>query len=130
MLLRSSEEVLAGVPPKKRSKHREAKWEVSPRPRIDDWLSPKEVGKMKCDECGKSFTNKKNLGVHKQIVHQGKRLPCKVADCDKTFRRYNTREDHMRMMHGSPMLRCKFEGCTSEFYSREGLRRHHGNHEV
>ena len=98
--------------------------------KTDDVFPHKEVSKVECDECGKSFTDKKRMHWHKKIIHRGERLLCKVVDCEKTFRGYNTRENHMRMVHGSPMLRCKFEGCTSEFYSREGLRRHHGNHEV
>ena len=127
--LRPSEKVLPAVPLKKRSKHREAKWEVLPRPRSEDVFPHEEVGKVKCDECGKSFIRKWNLRVHKKIIHQGERLPCKVADCEKTFRGYNARENHMRMVHGSPMLRCKFEGCASEFYSNCGLNSHHLAHQ-
>ena len=87
-----------------------------------------EEGKVKCDECGKSFSNKAKLHFHTKIIHRGERLPCKVADCEKTFGGYNTRENHMRMVHGSPMLRCKFEGCASEFYSSHGLNYHHHAH--
>ena len=51
---RPSDKVLEGVPPKtkKRSELSEAKWEVSPKTKWNDDMSPhKEVGKVKCDEC-------------------------------------------------------------------------------
>jgi len=125
---RSSDKVLKGVPSKERSEHSEAKWEVSPKTKIDDMSPHKEVGKVKCDECGKNFINIGNLNRHSKIIHRGEKLQCKVADCEETFRRNEARENHMRMEHGSPMLSCKFKGCTSEFYSKCGLSHHHLTH--
>jgi len=126
---RPSDKVLEGVPLKKRSEQSEAKWEVLPKTRIGDMSSHKEVGKMKCDECGKNFTNIGNLNRHRKIIHRGEKLQCKVADCEKTFGGHDVRENHMRIVHGSPMLRCKFEGCASEFYSSNGLNSHYHTHQ-
>ena len=110
------------------NKCRETKWEVSARPRTDDICPHTEVGKVRCDECGKDFTTKEKLRLHTRFIHGGEKLHCKVTDCEKTFRGYKSRVYHMRMMHGSPKLMCKFEGCSSEFCSYEGLKKHHLAH--
>ena len=124
---RQNDKVLTDVSPKKRpdNKCRETRWEVLSKPRTDKVSTSNQERKVKCDECGKDFTAKKVLRWHKKTVHQGERLPCKVAGCEKTFWGYKQRENHMRMVHGSPKLRCKVEGCFSEFYSGGGLKYHH-----
>ena len=84
--------------------------------------------RCKFEGCTSEFHSSDGLRRHHAREHRehcGERLQCKVPGCEKTFSGYKTREDHMRKEHGSPMLMCKFEECTSEFYSKDGLRRHH-----
>ena len=43
-----------------------------------------KIKEHKCDSCDKSFTNKENLTIHQQNVHEGiKSFQC--DSCDKAY---------------------------------------------
>jgi len=107
-----------------KQKYEEVRWEL----KNDEVLPHSEESKVRCDECGKDFS-KNSLYFHKKTIHRREKMQCKVLGCEKTFTRYHIREDHIRKVHGGSMLRCKYEGCTSQFYSKNGLRRHHLTHQ-
>eukprot|EP00092_Neocalanus_flemingeri_P017356 GFUD01018771.1.p1 GENE.GFUD01018771.1~~GFUD01018771.1.p1 ORF type:complete len:448 (+),score=64.03 GFUD01018771.1:73-1416(+) len=74
-----------------------------------------------CEECEKSYTEKRQLENHKEIVHQGKRdYFCSV--CPKSFTRSNSLNAHMRLHTGQEVLQCEF--CTSTYKEKRNLMNH------
>ena len=63
------------------------------------WLVKDQLQQVTCreDGCGKIFSSKGNLTVHKKSVHM-KMLPHKCTDCEKAFFRLALLEQH-RCMH-------------------------------
>ena len=84
--------------------------------------------KLKCEKCDAEFISNQGLKRHMARKHNigvytgGKqpKLKCKVVGCEKPF--FRSLGVHMRMMHGQPKLKCG--SCDSEFYSKQGLKRH------
>ena len=94
-----------------------------------------EEGKVKCDECGKSFSNKAKLHFHTKIIHRGERLPRKVAHCEKTddvfpheevskvecdecgksFTDKKRMHWHKKIIHRGERLLCKVVDCEKTF---------------
>ena len=63
------------------------------------WMVKDQLQQVTCreDGCGKIFSSKGNLTVHKKSVHM-KMLPHKCTDCEKAFFRLALLEQH-RCMH-------------------------------
>ena len=57
-----------------------------------------ENGRVKCDACGKDFSEFKNARQHFQTIHIKNTFQCKK--CDKEFSALRYMKDHMRNMHG------------------------------
>jgi len=80
------------------------------------WLVKDQLEQVTCGEvgCGKIFSSKGNLTVHKKIVHM-KILPFKCTDCGKGFFRPALLEQHRRARHGGAKIECPVSGCGSKF---------------
>merc|ERR1719370_1882639 len=65
------------------------------------WLVKDQLQQVTCreDGCGKIFSSKGNLTVHKKSVHM-KMLPYKCTDCEKAFFRPAGLEQHRRQRQG------------------------------
>jgi len=97
------------------------------------WLVEDQLQHVTCGEvgCGKIFSSKGNLTVHKKSVHL-KMLPYKCTDCGKGFFRQPGLEQHRRAQHGASKIECPVPGCGSKFSAECNLATHrkkmHGEH--
>ena len=78
----------------------------------------------KCDKCGKTFSTKQNLNVHKKTVLEGlKNFKCKY--CDKLFFLECRANKHIQNIHEKPKTRYfKCDMCHLEFFVERGLKAH------
>ena len=77
-----------------------------------------EENTFTCDTCGKGYTSKKNLEVHKKCVHSEK-VQC--PHCFKMYSRY-TLEEHIKLIHNDGKKMCAF--CSFETTDKDTLREH------
>uniref|UniRef100_A0A3B3C1N1 C2H2-type domain-containing protein n=1 Tax=Oryzias melastigma TaxID=30732 RepID=A0A3B3C1N1_ORYME len=83
-----------------------------------------EEGLYICEECGKSFGDWSQLGVH-MITHTGEKLfSCK--ECDTRFSRKSNLKKHMTTHTGEKPFSCK--ECNTSFIQRFDLKRHMRTH--
>lgn len=89
------------------------------------WLVKDQLEQVTCKEagCGKIFSNRGNLTVHKKIVHM-KMLPFKCTDCGKGFFRPALLEQHRRARHDGAKIMCPVPGCGSKFTAMCNLATH------
>lgn len=73
-----------------------------------------------CLECGKTFTQKKNLNRHIR-GHMGIR-PFQCAVCMKTFTAKSTLQDHMNIHSGDRPYKCNC--CDMDFKHKSALKKH------
>src|SRR5207249_8534679 len=51
-----------------------------------------------CDQCGKRFTERRNMILHKKTFHEGQR-PFHCTSCDKRFTQKHHLENHVGSVH-------------------------------
>jgi len=79
-----------------------------------------------CTECGKGFTERRNVTRHVATVHRReKRHTCEV--CGKGFGEAGPLRDHRRMHSGEKVAQC--EECGAEFTQRSNYITHMKTHE-
>ena len=68
-------------------------------------MSPCEVGKYLCRQCGKQFSQKRPLAEHKSEVHEGVKYLC--GKCDQQFTQKGNLAQHNKAVHenilGAPL---------------------------
>ena len=83
-----------------------------------------------CNECGKSYIDKKSLNNHRAIIHEGKvdNFFCKI--CNKSFTRRTGLAAHMLLHTGKGRLfNCKY--CNSSYKEKRNLVNHlERNHHI
>ena len=72
-----------------------------------------------CEDCGKEYSNKKNLVDHQKIKHQNI-LPYSCDFCDKRFPSGSMMRTHIKNVHS----RQKCPHCTVEISNKYWFRRH------
>lgn len=115
-------------------------------------IHTKERGKrVKCNECGQTFSSAGNLNSHKRIHFKSKAFVCtycgrgfnqlhnlnehtnrhtgekpyKCDSCDKTFSRRTSLTAHCRVHTGEKPYVCKIEQCGRAYMFGIDLKRHH-----
>ena len=80
-----------------------------------------ENSKDKCQQCDKTFTNKKYLNSHIRYVHEDRTLvTCEF--CEKEYLD-NRIADHIKYMHvNKTLVRCEF--CDNYFSNNQSLQHH------
>ncbi|XP_076827251.1 uncharacterized protein LOC143473926 isoform X3 [Brachyhypopomus gauderio] len=80
----------------------------------------KEEGRHQCCQCGKSFSQAKDLVVHQQ-VHTGEK-PYKCSQCEKRFRQIGHLNEHQRVHSGEKPFQCSF--CCKRFPYSQSMKKH------
>ena len=81
----------------------------------------KKTGKgLKCDECGKWFSNRRKLYKHKMSVHKEEKHPC--DECGKWFSHKSNVYMHKMSIHKGEKHPC--EHCQYKFTTKSNLKRH------
>lgn len=113
--------------------------------------SNERVKRVKCNECGQTFSSAGNLNSHKRIHFKSKAFVCtycgrgfnqlhnlnehtnrhtgekpyKCDNCDKTFSRKTSLTAHCRVHTGEKPYICKIEQCGRAYMFGIDLKRHH-----
>ncbi|KAL5965303.1 Gastrula zinc finger protein xFG20-1 [Taenia solium] len=75
-----------------------------------------------CTECGRLFSRKRNLPVHVDSVHKGKK-PFECEKCGKFFTQKSNLKSHLKAVHESKKpYAC--EVCCKTFTQKSNLRSH------
>ena len=88
--------------------------------------------RLKCDQCSKELSNRRNLKAHILQVHETNRkisanIECFL--CHKLFSRNSKRDAHMEKMRCSlkpklsPRRPCKYKGCVQLFTTKSNMLR-------
>jgi len=100
--------------------HFDNKYELRKHSRIHDpdrLLPLEERKRHACEQCGKRFTQKSNLGLHVRLKHSSqdgsevqalRRVAC--SDCGKWFSKKSNLKAHMRLHTGLKQFACNFCG--------------------
>ena len=80
-----------------------------------------------CEECGKSFSCKRSLRVHKGMLHGEDKeatgiKQCPYQDCDKIFPTKQLLQDHINNHMGTKAYKCK--KCDREYVRKYERNRH------
>ena len=76
-----------------------------------------------CNECGKSFTNPRNLKLHIEIKHLGLRYTCSF--CGNQYNYETALTNHVKTVHeGEPKKTYVCNECGRTFMSRKGFADH------
>jgi len=76
-----------------------------------------------CDQCGKTFTTKAHLNVHKKQVHSDSRpFQCTIDGCDKAFKVKHNLTAHLKQVHGPKQHQCLI--CLKSFSTHHYLTTH------
>ena len=73
--------------------------------------------------CDKIFKRKCTRDRHVRNTHE-KRGRVKCEECDKTFYESRDLKGHMRRAHNEPLLECEVNGCNATFLAQSGLYKH------
>ncbi|XP_063049122.1 zinc finger protein 239-like [Engraulis encrasicolus] len=91
--------------------------------RTTNSLSAQKLKRHHCDECGKNFTQARNLRRH-NLIHTGER-PHQCTQCSLCFRQCGDLRAHLRIHTGDRPYRCP---CGKTFTQASNLRRHQRVH--
>ena len=80
-------------------------------------------GKYECEECSKTYSNRKGLSFHKKSVHQGLRWPC--GQCDYQATQQSNLNVHIRSQHEGIKFEC--DQCDYMASQKHHLIRHNKN---
>ncbi|KAG4076660.1 hypothetical protein HA402_001947 [Bradysia odoriphaga] len=84
----------------------------------------REKSSLICDQCGKSFTKRRNLVVHQRIHFDVKPYACDL--CDKRFTQFSNLRSHKRMHSGEKPFTC--DVCSRSFSQQNTLKKHMVSH--
>merc|ERR1712126_531087 len=78
------------------------------------------AGRCTCNECGKSFSDRRNLRDHVQGVHLGKKYQCNF--CENEFTQKSSRRKHIKAVHEKTKHFCN--SCNNVFSQKDSLAQH------
>lgn len=77
---------------------------------------------QKCQECGKTFTNKSALAKHKLTHSTERKYSCHL--CQKSFKRQDHLNGHMLTHQDKKPFQCKVPNCEKSYCDSRSLKRH------
>ena len=75
-----------------------------------------------CNECGKSFTAKKNLNRHVEYTHRKNEFTCEK--CAKQFTRVDNLQKHLIKCNPKRPVSLNCEKCLKNYSTRSNLNKH------
>ena len=83
-------------------------------------MSPCEVIKNLCRQCGKQFSRKRGLAIHKRAVHEGVKYPC--GQCNYQATTKGSLAEHKRAVHEGVKYPCG--QCNHQATTKGNLAKH------
>jgi len=77
---------------------------------------------LNCDECGKTYNNRKYFRAHVKMVHSGNIALCQI--CTKTFSNNHYLRQHIRLIHESTEDSAQCDICCKSFKNNNRLHGH------
>jgi KRAB domain-containing zinc finger protein len=79
-----------------------------------------ESKKAHCEDCGKEFSSKPAVNIHRKATHEGMKWYC--DQCSLSFKRSNCLVRHVDNVHTEKILQC--DQCEKGSYTKRGLLYH------